>query len=204
MALMESKDFELRLYDGTSPTPNYVVGRFEGDAPPFTVAAMAPQAEEILYTNKGLADPSMAYVSGPDTPTFGPIEQSFTWLFNAALSTYIDAWGNPLQITPWQVGGVTWLPVTSIGTRINSRNAAIACALPASAVRRAYLVNAYVKFPAPPGGGSSYTQQMLGLSPNQLSYSVDAPAIRVNIDVSIFGGLDKIADFPPGNEVTPN
>ena len=206
--ISETKDFELRLYDGTTPTPNYVRGIFLGDDfPDFTAPGGAAFAEEILIMDREQANNEMAYMSGSDRPTFtalGPY--TFTWMFNSGAVEYIRAWGNPQLVTPWSIGGTTFLPVTDIGNRFNARGVSVPCPLPANANRRNYIVNAYLKLLAPPSGGNDYAQEMLGLSPNPetLEWAVDGASLRVTLQCLIFGGISEIADFPAGSEVIPN
>ena len=184
---------------GKHPTPD--VGRSSAAAP-----GGAAFAEEILILVREQANAEMAFVSGSDRPTFEPLGPfSFTFLFNSGAVEYIRAWGNPQLVSPWVIGGQTFLPVTDIGNRFNARGVSVPCALPANAQRRNYIVNAYLKLLAPPSGGNDYTQEMLGLSPNPetLQWTVDGPFLRVNLDVLIFGGISEIADFPAGTEVIP-
>lgn len=203
--MFESKDFELRLYDGTAVTPNYVQGIFlNDDFPEFSVTGGAQRPPQILILDREQANAEMAYVAGSDRDIFAPIEGSATFLFNASAIEYIRAWGNPQLVEPWEIGGVTFQPVTNIGTRQNGRNVAVPCAIP-SDVRANYLVNAYFKAVAPASGGTDYVQEMLGLSPNPetLQFAVDGAMLRVTLSYLIFGGIDQIADFPTGTPVVP-
>lgn len=208
MALYSSKDIELRLYDGTPGTPNYIRARFIGDGPPeITMPVGYADPEETLFTDRQQATSEMSYVAGPDNTVFAQVPITFSFLIDAAQREMVDSWGNPTRKSPWVVGGVTLQPVAiaDLGTRINGRGVAVACAGPAAQSRIDSLMNIYLQLPAPPGGGNNLTYEYRGFSrnPNEFQVTVQNDVIQVTAGGMIYGAINEIADFPTGTEVTP-
>lgn len=202
MALMQSKDNELRLYDGSTPA-RYAVARFLQDG--MSVPGMGPRPDETTYLDRGIANAYMARVAADDTVIYNGIPWTVTFLLNEEFIDFITMLSNPDGVSPWQVFGQTLTPVTNIGSRINGRGVAVACPLPADAVRQSFLVNAYWKFDSPPGvsPANPMVRQALGVAATSLTYTVNAPIITVSMECMIYGAVGRAADFPSGSELSP-
>jgi hypothetical protein len=200
--LSQSKDVEIRFYDGTPTTPNYVVGRYiqTGDPLPGT----APRPPERVYLDRGNGDAFARRVSEDDSTLFDGVGVTINFLLNEGMLDFIRALGNPDGVSPWTVNSVTFLPVTSIGNRINGRGVSVPMPLPADFIRRSYLVDMYVKYGAPPAGGSDHFRTLRGLAVDQLVFNQDPPVIRVTWTGMCYGALGTVATWPTGGvEVTP-
>lgn len=202
MSLNQSKDFELRLYDGSTP-PRYVIGRFIADG--ITLPGVGTRPEETLYLDRGIANVYMSRVSADDNSIYEGIPMTLTFLLNEEFYDFITMISNPYGKTPWVVFGQTLTPVTNLGTRINGRGVAVACPPPADFIRRSFLINAYGRFDSPPGvtPAHPWVQQLGGMAITSLTYTVATPIINVTAETMIFGGLEQLAAFPTGVELSP-
>ena len=201
MSLNQSKDVEVRIYDGNTPA-RYIIGRFIQDGS--TIPGMGPRPNEQLFLDRGVANTYMSRVSEDDNAIFEGIPWTLNFLLNEEFYDMIVALGNPDGDTPWRVFGQTLVPVTNIGTRINGRGVAVACPLPSDYQRRSYLVNIYAKMDSPPGvTANPMVRELLGVAPTSLTYTWNSPIVNVSMETMIYGGVDKVADFPAGSELTP-
>ena len=66
------KNGELRFYDGTTPTPNYIVLPFSEMN--LTVPEGANRPEEIIRLNRGQLDTVSHYIQGLDDPIVEPVQ----------------------------------------------------------------------------------------------------------------------------------
>jgi hypothetical protein len=199
--LVQSKDTEYRIYDGSTP-PNYVVGRYiqTGDSIP----GSPPRPAERTYLDRGQGNSFTRRLSEDDTVIFDAVPFTINFMLNEGMLDFIRALGNPDGASPWTVGGVTFTPVTTIGSRINGRGDLVVCPLPADAVRRNFLIDIYIKFGAPPAGGTDRFQKLRGIAVDQYSILQDPPAIRVTWQGMCYGAMGDANAFPVGGvEVTP-
>jgi hypothetical protein len=60
VSLNQSKDVEVRIYDGNTPA-RYIVGRFIEDGS--TIPGMGPRPNEQLFLDRGVANVYMSRVS---------------------------------------------------------------------------------------------------------------------------------------------
>lgn len=202
MSLNQSKDTEFRIYDGSSPA-RYIVGRFIQDGT--AIPGMGPRPNEQLFLDRGVANAYMSRISEDDNAIYEPIPVTLTFLLNEEFYDMIVALGNPDGESPWRAFGQTLTPVTNIGSRINGRGVSVPCPLPSDYQRVSYLVNMYAKFDSPPAvsPANPYVREMLGIAPTSLTYTVSTPVIQVSMECMIYGGVDRLADFPAGTELSP-
>src|SRR5262245_52250299 len=174
MALNQSKDIEVRIYDGSTPA-KYIVGRFIGDGT--SIPGMGPRPNEQLFLDRGVANVYMSRVSEDDNSIYEGIPWTLPFLLNEEFYGQIDALSNPDHITPWIVFGQTFQPVVNIGGRINGRGVLVSCPRPADFMRVSYLVNVYIRFDSPPGVTpvNPMVRQALGVAVTSLTYTWNTP-----------------------------
>lgn len=194
----ESKDLEYRIYDGAN---KYVVGLYiqTGDAIP----GSPPRPAERIYLDRGNAGIYTRRVSEDDTRIFDAVPFTITFMVNEGLIDMIKALGNPDGASPWTVFGQTFVPVTTIGNRINGRGVSVPCPLPADYIRRNHLVNLYIGLLPPPGGGNSRVQRLLGAAVDQYTINQDPPGVRFTWTGMCYGAMGAQNSFPAGTEVVP-
>lgn len=208
----QTKFREIRAYDGGSTgdsqnvaaDSNYIVGVKFGE---MDVPLGRGTPEDILSLDQGQFNQNACIINGPDNPILEPIQVSFDFVFNSQLHDHLHALSNPGNVTPWNVGAVTWLPVTQIGQATNSLGNLIDLPLPTYILRRNYLIDVYVQWGATPGvtGSLPIVQMMRGFSanPSETFIGLDGDLVRVSGTASVYGQLGFLTTGFPGGVETP-
>lgn len=198
-------DREVRIYDGTSGTPNYV--RVALLADDLSLPIVPPQPDEELIADAGNVTSDSFYAIASEVNTFQPQDVDVTFLIQSEKQDLVSALGNPFNRSPWTVGGVTWNPIApaSMGTRQNSRGAAIIP--PTSAITRNVdtMVAIYARWAAPPAdsGGDPLIIGLIGVAIGQGTIQQNGATVSYTTTMRHYGGYAfDLSAFPAGTETT--
>lgn len=206
--LFTQNDYQLRIYDGqTTPNPDYINVTFYEF---HTLPGKVPRPDTTVIAGGGRLDEgNVASYVADETPIMNPLPFSFAFFLDPDKLWQLDALGNPRDLTTWNVGTTptVWVPtpVASIGSRRNTRGAAITCPGPADADQIAFLFAMEIKDVAPSGAptGDDYVARYNGCVTTDFTHEVQQGPTRVTISGLIFGEIDLTpADFTTGTETT--
>lgn len=204
MPLNQQTGWRVRVYDGTLPVPYYVEARLL-DA--MTVPLVPPRPEQTLIEDGGRITVHSGYVVNSEVNIFNALEVPFAFVLQSTAISMMNAFGNPLQVSPWMVGADTWTAVlpANIGTRQNSLGENVVPPVSAVASDIAALVNVYVASLAPPddAGGNALVLGYLGCAIQIANLAEERPLVKVTGTLNHYGGIQKLSAFPIGNATTP-
>ena len=194
----DHNDFEWRVYDGTTPTPNYIVVT-NYQLPTFPPEQILPTETIRAGGFKAIAN-NMFKVIEDDSESFGDQEFTVEIDFVDTEVKVLHAMSNPFRFTPWDVNGTTWTPVlpANIGTRRNQTGGAIAAVSPKHADRLNYLVNYEMRYGT---GANAIFHRILGISNTSAIPAIQQGNIRWTFSMTHHGGTDYTATaFTVGTE----
>ncbi len=190
-----AKDGELRLYDGTSPTPYYLSIPFAGAD--FSGPEGRPRPEENLVLNRGVFDDNAHYYQGGDEGVLAPLALSFSALIDDTLNRQKlrDALCNLDGASPWTVGGNSW--ATTKGTTQLKAGDGTLHTTPAFADSSKVCVNVEILWNSGANDiGRSYAE--VYFPPDQVTVTEGAEGVRLDIHGLIYGEITEITAFTAG------
>ena len=194
---------ELRIYDGTLTTPQYIVLPYVQPDGAFPVGR--PRPEFILRLNRGVADGYTHYTPGDDSPVASPLPVTFTlWLDEQMAIAVQMALGNPHHLTPWAVGATTFVDAAGTGSVLKN---GLGNDFPVPQVTHDPLhrrINAeWLWFSSVPGAlDHGYRHEEIYVAPDQLRITAGDP-VAMAVTYQIFGNIEPITAFTAGADVTP-
>ena len=198
------RDADVRIYDGTTPTPFYVRVTF---LEPPTIPLREPRPAVTLIAGGGRAEAgNLAQIVPDETTIFEPIPFTMRVAMDNDSLDVLDAFGNPRGLGTWTVFGDTWtaVPKASLGTRKNSLGTAIATPGPGDQVLLDGMFNVEVLHGVPPGGtGAARLTRLIGVTAQVINQAIEDPQVFVDFECQVNGGIDSTGSaFTSGNEST--
>lgn len=203
-AIFTRRNKYYRLYDGTPGPPpagpNYVDLLFVQDA---EYPLFRPRGEEELRLNQDRADACMGYQQQSDLPIFQAIDISITIEEHELKSRQVmDFFSNPKRLNPWEINGVTIVPVTDLGSTIDLDGNLQPHVAPCDPQRQD-LVNMEIRT-GPSGGANTQVDRYLGIGFESGTRAQGQPN-TLTFNGKLYGAIlpNAQADFTPGVDVWP-
>jgi len=198
MAIYTNKQGELRIYDGTSPTPYYISICFDGGD--FSAPEGRQRPEEKLILHRGRADSSCppVYIQGTDEPILEPLELSFSIRIQNSTTAHdkiLAALSNISGTSPWTVGTDNW--TSAKGTSTLTAGDGTTFTDPEFADSSKVAVNVEILWTLNSVAvGRRY--EAVYFPPDQVSLEESEDGVTLNCTGLIYGAISQITSFTTG------
>ena len=194
---------ELRIYDGTPSTPQYLVLPWVQPDGRFPIGRPRPAFN--LRLNRGVSDGYTHYTPGDDAPVASPLPVTFTlWIDEQMAIAVQNALGNPHHLNPWAVGATTF--ITAAGTGSVLKNG-LGNDFPVPQVshdplhRRMHAE--WLFFSSVVGAlDHGWRHEEIYVGPDGLLIG-DGDPVTMSVTYQIFGNIEPITAFTAGADITP-
>lgn len=190
MAVYTFKDGELRLYDGTTPTPYYYVVDFAEAVSGWPISRARPEENLILdreqFTSLG------HYVQGPDAPILEPIDLQLT----AKLDSVENRQKLLQALTVGTVGANAWTS-TKGSTQLTAGDGSLVTT-PAFADSQKKTVNIEVLWTVN-ATSIGYRWAEVWFDPAQIQVSESMDGVSLQATGRCYGAISEITSFTAGN-----
>jgi len=194
---------EVRIYDGTPTTPNYLKLPFVQADGRFPISRARPEA--TLRLDRGLLNTYTHYTPGTDDIVVSAVPVTMTlWLFDQLADDVIAALGNPYDLATWSVGTSVFVTAAGTGGSIVSGNGT-SFAVPQFGQDP---LHRRVHFEWLFGGRVAGTNDRLFRHeecyvPRELLIIGDGDPVTLSVTYHCFGKMSSGSAFTAGTNITP-